>query len=79
MLTPKSLEVFLLYAEDANNWDGSPWVSMGNITVTKEMRGNLSDLVQKGLIKIHSYDPDQYMTFTESGRALALEHGIEIR
>ena len=71
-LTPASLETFTLYANDAANWCGSPWVSEGNVWPTKAMRGNLSDLVKKGLIEIHDYDEgDKVIWFTESGRALA--------
>ena len=48
---------------------------------TKAMRGNLSDLVKKGLIEIHDYDEgDKVIWFTESGRALAesLEINLDI-
>lgn len=77
-LTPDTLETFLLYAEDAGNWSGCPWVSIGNIAPTRQMRGNLSDLVQKGLVQINDDGGDKYMTFTKTGEALALEHGIQI-
>jgi hypothetical protein len=51
-ITEASKKVFLLYAKDAPNWSFQPYVSHGNISPTKQQRGNLSDLVQKGLIKI---------------------------
>lgn len=78
-LTPDTIETFTLYAEDAGNWSGNPWVSVGNITCTREMRGNLSDLVQKGLIRIEDAgDGDKYIVFTDSGLELARVLGIEI-
>lgn len=78
-LTKDSLETFLKYADDAPNWSMTPWVSQGNITCTKAMRGNLSDLVQKGLIKIHDYgSKESYLTFTEEGIKLAAEHGHDL-
>lgn len=84
VLTPDSLETFLTYARDAPNWNGSPWVSHGNIDCTKQMRGNLSDLVKKGLVQIEDYEgrgrpKDMYVVFTAAGKALAAEHGISLK
>ena len=82
-LTPDSLRTFREYAEDASNWSGYPWVSAGNVTVTPAMRGNLSDLVQKGLIHIEDYEgrgrsDDMYVTFTDLGEAYAADLGIRL-
>lgn len=82
-LTAASLETFLEYANDAGNWSDNPWVSSGNISPTKAQRGNLSDLVKKGLIEIHDSEGmgrarDQYLVFTDAGVALAAEHGIQV-
>jgi hypothetical protein len=77
-LTPASLEVFTMYAKDSWNWDGNPWVSVGNVRPTKEQRGNLSDLVKKGLIEIEDYEPDTYVVFTEYGEELAVLLGIDL-
>lgn len=77
-LTPDSLKTFKLYAEDAGNWGGTPWVN-GNVTCTDAMRGNLSDLVKKGLIEIHDYDGEGYVKFTASGKVLAESLGTPIR
>jgi hypothetical protein len=78
-LTEASLATFKMYAEDAQNWSGNPWVSIGNINPSKEMRGNLSDLSKKGLIDIHGYDNDDtYIVFTDAGEELAKSLGIEI-
>lgn len=82
-LTPKSLEVFVRYAEDAVNWSGSPWVTAGNVSITKAERGNLSDLVQKSLIVVVDYEgdgrsEDMYIKFTERGQALAAQLNINL-
>ena len=78
-LTADSQATFALYAEDAGNWDGCPWVSGGNIQPTKAQRGNLSDLVQKGLIVIHDYNPrETYLTFTPAGVEYAASIGIDL-
>jgi hypothetical protein len=75
-LTPASHETFMLYAEDADNWSGYPWVSDGNVFLTKEQRGNLSDLVQKGLITLGEDGGMNFVVFTEAGRAYAEAHGV---
>jgi len=77
-LTEATLATFKLYAEDADNWSGLPWVSHGNISPTKEQRGNLSDLVKKDLIEICDYEgmgrsKDMYLAFTDTGKAAAKE------
>lgn len=77
-LTPASLETLMEYAWDAGNWSYRPYVSIGNVTCTKEMRGNLSDLVKKGLIVIHDEGSrDSYITFTEAGVAVAVANGCD--
>lgn len=77
-LTPASLETFLMYAHDAADWSYQPWVSKGNVTCTAAMRGNLADLVRRGLIVIHNPGTrDSYITFTEAGVSLAKLHGCE--
>jgi hypothetical protein len=77
-LTADSLKTFLLYANDAGNWSGVPYVSRGNIYCTKSMRGNLSDLVKKDLITIHGSGDGMYIEFTETGKCFAAEHGCVI-
>ena len=81
-MTKMTLQTFLKYAADAPNWSGTPWVS-GNFQCTKQMRGNLSDLVKKGFIYVEDYEGsgrsrDMYVTFTVTGRELALQHGIDL-
>ena len=81
-LTAASLETFKIYAEDAANWSGTPWVQ-GNVSPTKAQRGNLSDLVKKGLIAIEDCEgkgrpKDMVVVFTATGKALAESLGISL-
>ena len=77
-LTPASLDTLLDYAFDSGNWSYHPYVSCGNVPCNKKVRGNLSDLVQKGLIVIHDAGtPESYITFTEAGVAVAKAHGCD--
>ena len=78
-LTKASHEVFILYAKDAPNWSNNPWVSEGNIQPTKEQRGNLSDLVKKGFIKIiGDGEGDTYIEFTPKGVEYAARFGCRV-
>jgi hypothetical protein len=83
-LTPRSQEIFMEFAKDAGNWSGMPWIDCGNIEINgKEDRGNLSDLVQKGLITIHQDEGvgrkiSQFIRFTETGKTYAKENGVII-
>jgi hypothetical protein len=71
-ITPESLKLFLDLAEDAGNWSGTP-PTWG----TKEQRGNLTQLKQAGLLTTFTDRGDAFAEFTDAGRALAAEHGIE--
>ena len=76
-ITQTSLEVFLAYAKDAGNWNGTPLVG-GNVGGGKEERGNLTQLKQKGLIETFKDEGLVWVKFTDAGKAFALEHGVEI-
>jgi hypothetical protein len=76
-ITETSLVVFLAYANDAGNWNGQPLVG-GNVGGSKEERGNITQLKQAGLITTEIDEGCTWLQFTESGKFLALEHGIEI-
>ena len=75
-ITEASLKVFMAYAKDAGNWNGTPLVG-GNVGGSKEERGNLTQLKRAGLIETFQ-DDGLWISFTEAGRALADENGINI-
>lgn len=79
-LTPASQEVFMKYAKDAHNWSGEPWVSAGNVKCTEAMKGNLSDLVKKGLIEIEEPfgDGQTCVIYTALGIAYAESLNINL-
>lgn len=72
-ITPQSLKVFLAYAEDAGNWSGTPLVG-GD----KAERGNLTQLKKAGLIETDTDEGHTWLYFTDAGKALAAEHGIDL-
>ena len=80
-ITPRSLEVFLGYAEDAANWSGTPPLGGGG-GGPKEDRGNLTQLKRAGLIRTFIDEGDDgdetWIRFTDEGRELAAKHGIEV-
>lgn len=76
-LTPASLALFLAYAKDAKNWNGTPLVG-GNVGASPADKGNLTDLKTKGLVETFRDDGCTWLEFTDAGKALAAEHKIEI-
>jgi hypothetical protein len=76
-LTERSLQLFLDYASDAGNWGGTPLIG-GNVGGGREDTGNLTHLKKAGLITTAADGQAVFIYFTEAGRALAAEHGIEI-
>lgn len=76
-ITEQSKKVFLAYAEDAANWSGTPLVG-GNVGGSKEERGNLTQLKKAGLITTFESDGLTWVRFTDAGKALSLENGIEL-
>lgn len=76
-ITARSLELFLDYARDADNWSGTPLVG-GNVGGSPADNGNLTQLKQAGLIRTADDSGDVFIYFTEAGRALAAEHGVSI-
>lgn len=78
-LTTASHDLFLEFAEDAINWSGHSLIN-GNVTVSKAQRGNLSDLVQKGLITVsdHNYDDCTWVSFTAAGKQYAAANGVDL-
>ena len=72
-LTQDSLNLFIALAEDAANWMGQPLID-----ITKEQRGNLTDLKKKNLLTTFSSEGWEWADFTDEGIAFAAEHNIEI-
>lgn len=72
----QSMKLFLAYAEDAGNWSGNPLVG-GNVGGSKEDRGNLTQLKKAGLITTWVDEGQTWIDFTDEGKALAKENGIE--
>ena len=74
-LTPATLSTLKKYADHSLDWSGwalPAWVSSGNIKPTKEMRGNLSDLIKKNIIEIWDWETsnraeDMVYAFTDLG------------
>ena len=77
-ISQTSLDYFLLYAKDADNWGGTPRLG-ANIKSTMKTRGNLVDLKIRGLITtVRTGENERWIHFTEKGKAFALEYGIVI-
>jgi len=72
-ISADSLSLFIELASDAENWNGQPLLD-----ITKEQRGNLSDLKKKGLMVTFRDEGCDWVDFTDQGIAFAAEHGIEI-
>jgi hypothetical protein len=77
-LTAKSLALFLDYARDADNWSGTPLVG-GNVGGFKQDRGNLTQLKRAGLIRTFTDEGNTWLSFTDAGKALAAEHGVQVQ
>ena len=77
ILTEASTALFLEFARDADNWNGQPLVG-GNVTITKEERGNLTQLKRAGLVTTFVEEGNTRLDFTDAGKALAATHSIKI-
>jgi hypothetical protein len=67
------MTLFLALANDAGNWAGTPMVD-----ITKEQRGNLTQLKTANLIETFTDDYATWADFTDAGKELAAENGIEL-
>lgn len=76
-LTDASLELFLAYARDAANWDGRPPIGE-NVDSSRESQGHITQMKKAGLITTERQGPWSLIVFTDAGRALAAEHGVEV-
>lgn len=76
-LTAKSVALFIEYAKDAGNWSGTPLVG-GNVSGSKEDRGNLTDLKKAGLVTTFKDEGNAWLSFTDQGIVYAKELGIDL-
>ena len=76
-LTKRSIDLFVEYAEDADNWSGMPLVG-GNVGGSKEDRGNLTQLKKAGLIETFVDEGCTWIIFTDMGKEYAAALGINI-
>ncbi len=72
-LTQDSFNLFIALASDAENWMGQPIID-----ITKEQRGNLTDLKKKNLLTTFHDEGCEWAIFTDEGIALAAANNIEI-
>jgi len=71
-LTKESLDLFVVMWLDAPEWNGTPLIG-GNFDITKEQRGNLTDLKRRGLVQTMRDEGNIWVIFTEDGKALAAD------
>lgn len=75
-LTADSAALFTALIEDAGNWSGQPLIG-GNVEMTKARKGNLTDLVKKGLLTVvDDGEGHTYAAFTMAGVELAAAMGL---
>jgi hypothetical protein len=72
-LTNASLELFKAFADDAENWNGTPLLD-----ITNAQRGNLTDLKKNGLLETFKDEGCDWVYFTDKGKEFAASLGFEI-
>jgi hypothetical protein len=77
-ITEQSKALFIAYAKDARNWSGTPMVG-GNVSGTKQDRGNLTQLKRAGLVTTFDEARCTYLSFTPAGIEYAASLGIEVQ
>lgn len=78
-LTPATIELFRLLADDAGNWGGTPCLDEGNIDLSRAQRGNLTHLKRADLLSTFRSEGAMWVDFTPKGVALADRLGIALR
>ena len=69
-MTEATKTLFIELVNDAGEWDGRPLIG-GNVTLTKEQRGNLTNMKRLDLITTHFCEGCTWVTFTDKGRHAA--------
>jgi hypothetical protein len=74
-LTPASYDLLISLIKDAPNWEGQPLID-----ITKEQRGNLSDLKRRGFLDTFREEGCMFAIFTPLGAAFAADvFGINVK
>jgi len=76
-ITQASRDLFFEFARDAINWNGQPLVN-GNVQMSREQRGNLTQLKRAGLLTTDTDEGCIWVQFTEVGVAFARLNGEEM-
>lgn len=77
-LEPKTLELFLYIAGEAEHWDWTPPIE-GLMPFSNEDKGRFMHLKKCDLLWVFKADFDNHqINFTDAGVAFAAEHGIVI-
>jgi hypothetical protein len=71
-LTPESAKLFRSLVDDAGNWSGTPIVE-----VSREQKGNLTDLKKAGLLTTQADRGCVFAYFTAKGVELAKALGLD--
>jgi hypothetical protein len=72
-LTPATLELFKIIANDAGNWSGMPLLDLN-----AKQKGNLVQIKKAGLMKTQNEDGCTWGIFTAEGKAFAATLGINL-
>lgn len=64
-MTEDTAYLLVSFCLDAPNWNGSPMLD-----ISKEDRGNLTDLKKRGLLNTWKDDGITYVFFTDAGKQL---------
>jgi hypothetical protein len=72
-LSPASASLLYDLIKDAPNWNGQPLID-----ITKEQRGNLSDLKRRGILNTFTDEGCQFAIFTATGIAIAAAVNVKI-
>lgn len=76
---PKWQITLLEYAQDAQHWGDTPWVSVGNIAATKTMKDHLRYAQKRHMIVLgKSSNKEQYVMFTDKGAEWAKQQGFNV-
>jgi hypothetical protein len=77
MRVADAISLFIAYAKDAANWNGTPLLG-GNIELGTAESMQMVYLLHHDLITTFNDDGHVWVAFTESGKRLAAEMGITI-